>query len=379
MEEQEMLISFADIVIDVMVARRNRLIMEEQMAQVKELATTMASVAQSLKHAKKDIDSVATMDHPGLDVEDVVALSSATQELQVQSQLCSATARQLVESNDLKSVVKPVVNSIQEEDDKNDAATLEELIDSYDDILDPTTDMKKLYENLDSMVSTLAQGKTKTCSLAKTTILEMSKTVPTKIVAEDILLFKSCLNLIMNSSSSSASVTDASSGTTILRIRVSEDSRRSSMVGPNANGDDDEKFLIVECQDGGAPISTNAGKALFRNKDSPLYELKTMVRTLGGTCGVDLGSLSEIDGEDNENSECVKTIFWFQIPLELPKSASARTGATPTFIGKAQRSVHKASIDTTTNTGKLHSDPFQEVTLESTSPHQRGVTTACVR
>ena len=278
---------------------------------------------------------------------------------------------------------------------KADAATLEQLLDSLEDIMDPTTDMKQLYDNLNSIVSSMSNGiGSNDVNLAAKTVLEMSKHVPSKVIGEDILLFKSCLNMILNASTvgrgmdnNGSTSTGTNGGSTVLRIRVSSSSnedggsnRRSSEGTTstiNTADDDDEKYLIVECQDGAnIPMSTGRAKSLFRNKASPLFEVRTMVRTMGGTFGADLGNLKEIDHDNTEEnmssnggrreSSSVKTIFWFQIPLELP---TTNTSAQTTTIGKTRRTSHAKSSSSNESNHMVAAlpkqDPFQDAVLAS--------------
>jgi len=267
-KEQRMLHEMAGMVINTMVARRNRLVKEQTDLKMKQAGETLVQVSNALEKVQEQVLS------PKAD-QNLVSMT-----LSVQNQVCRATARTILEG-DLKATKDITGDNVFTADEMDDMEA------KLDDILEPKTNLKALVCNLESVLKSFPHE--------SPIVLEMDEKCPTTVVAEDLLLFRSSLNLITNSVQRTNNG-DSKNGIGQVRFRVS--------------CDNDE--LVFEVQDSADVVSEKAVQRAFGGQDSLLGPMATMVRTMGGTCGLRLSN-----GTQAEKSTCV---FWFRVPLELPEA-----------------------------------------------------------
>ncbi|KAL7558581.1 hypothetical protein ACA910_016203 [Epithemia clementina (nom. ined.)] len=268
-------------------------------------------------------------------------------------QLADDTAEEDPDDNDYANMPPQVVTTLgdnsngqnhhgqpqrQQEDEKDSFELfLGDTMLQYDKIVNPCTDMQKLYDNLNTLVAQFPHSNMVT--------VELYKSVPKFLMAEDLLLFRSLLNLITHCMGASQF---HSCGLRICNKKTSH--------GTYANE------LLIHCLQGGPLVPYVRAKELFHNPDSLLAPVATMVRTMGGQYGMFQGrwdrpkptkiqqrnstSSNPHSSENNKNGGGssgdptttggvetstlsstaaaaprggkLQSIYWLQIPYELP-------------------------------------------------------------
>lgn len=265
-KEQSMLHGMASIVVHAMVSRKDRLVLEQHQNLAQDLGHSLAQVASTLQKTQQIVE------HTETNVQVPASLELSTQ-------ICKAAARSLLEQdNQAKELVNESTHRVQ------DSAFFEATLEG---ILEPKTDLEALVANLGSVLETFP--------FKGSVILELDATCPTTVVAEDLLLFRSAINLVSNSMQRSSKITTPNEQD--VHFRLSHD----------------QNDLIFEVEDSGVAVSQRALQRAFGDEDSLLGPVATMIHSMGGSCGMRCGSL---DG----SRDCQKCTFWFRIPLELPNS-----------------------------------------------------------
>ncbi|KAL7557917.1 hypothetical protein ACA910_022528, partial [Epithemia clementina (nom. ined.)] len=431
--EQETLHELAAMVVSTMVARRTRLLKEEYETKFLQLAQTFLDTHHNLQTAQASIQSVLERQpswntpDDSFDNDTMFELSATVKNLAVQSQICAAATRTVLQEvpslrqhpaaavqdqppdqngdnndpdaahddpddhDEYGNMPPQVVNVLGDDgnrEEENGLLFLDSMM-QYDKIVNPTTDMQKLFDNLNGLVGQFPHSNIVT--------LELYKSVPKHLIAEDLLLFRSILNLLTHCMGASQL---HSCG---LRIR-----NKKTSHGTNANE------LLIHCLQGGPLVPYVRAKELFHNPDSLLAPVATMVRTLGGQYGMFQGrwdrpkptkktSSSNAENTDPSSSSSnnnntankggkLQSIYWLQIPYELPSdfddeqqqqhdqmSASNHTAASSDErFRRTQLQVHRPSEGDAKNNknaalaqgvgggssnNNLKSDPFLQASL----------------
>jgi len=343
--QQAMLHEMAAMVVSAMVARRNRILKEEYETRFLDLAKILMDTNISLESSKQTMQTILTRSTWDMDSDDAVELSSVARTLGVQSKICSATMRHVLQDTSAAAVIQKKrqadAKAAREAaaaddgfyDDNNDM----DLFHEYDKLVNVTTDMVRLFDNINSILPTFP--------FHGTVSVELDKSVPKEIIAEDLLLFRSTLNMLTHCMGQSGADVEPEYNKSGLRIR------RMKRQGNE---------LLVQCLQAGKPVSLERAKELFSHKESLLGPVATMVRSLGGRYGMFEGKWEHQNGMN----ATLQSIFWFQIPYELP-----------TFIHKDPNTnklksklfmVHHATDESMAkNTGdKVKLDAFQSALMD---------------
>jgi hypothetical protein len=304
----------AGMVMNAMVARRTRLLKEEYEGRFHELAKTLYDTNQNMQGAKTTIEHIVATNQWGMDIDDAFNLSETARNLGVQSEICAAAIRNVIQDTPAQK------KSDETDDDDFDTAKLTE---AYDRIVNPTTDVQKLFDNVNRVVANFP--------LKYNVKFELDKSVPKFIVVEDLLVFRAVLNVILY-------CMGAAEGSTSMQIRKSKKSND----------------LWVQCVTGGALVPAKRKTALFTSQDSLLAPVASIVRTLGGRYGLRDGKW--------EGSDTLQSIFWLQIPYSLSESVAPAANR----FTRSQRKVHQVGPGkVATNPKIVDIDPFQAALLEA--------------
>ena len=331
-----MLHDLAAMVVSTMVARRHRLIKEEYETRFQSLAQTFSDTNQNLQRASNSIEKVLDCHSWDMDSDDAYELSGAVRNLAIQSQICAATTRIILQSDmarNTETVSQKQVLETQSNEPQAKALIAEgegilevkqgSLFDNYlrdyDKIFHPTTDMQNLFDNIHAVCSGFPRSNTVT--------LELFQSVPKFLVAEDLLLFRSVLNVITHCMGAGNNYPSG--------LRIGK--RGGGGVGSILDGmeQDRDGELLIQCFHGGPLVKHATAKALFRNKDSLLAPVATMVRSMGGQYGTFVGTWEANKNKSHESREeqdeemklqtmtmpqC--NIYWFHIPYQLPEGVT---------------------------------------------------------
>ena len=326
-KEQNMLHEMARMVVNAMVARRDRLIKQQYEAKMSELGHSLVQASIFLQRTQKNVENGAS-------------LKNISEALRVQTQTCQATARALLEEDSAQKRRKEGPDAGHMDLSSGEFSDFEA---AFDDICEPKTNLQGLVKNLGNVLESFPRQGPVT--------LELDAACPNTVVGEDLLLFRSALNLVSNSMQRCNAVQDNSSDNAIV-FRIRRDGQE----------------VVFETQDSGPIVSSRSVKNAFREQDSLLGPVATMVRTMGGTCGMRLGCLDAASATKQE-----KCIFWFRIPLEVPmadaigssmfdkSSSTTKRGLTLTLV---PREKVVAPVSTTTRTDlPTIGDPFQNALM----------------
>lgn len=329
--EQEMLHEMAGIVVNTMVARRTRLINAQCDIKLQELGASLVETSKSIKASTEVVSSL--MSRPAIKEAAVVSegesmeMTMAFSELEMQAKLCAAVARSLLDKDETPTAG----NEVAAPQGEDQAFNLDDFAKRLESILDPSTDMEKLFGNLCTVIKGLRHGATITMAL--------DGNVPRSVAGDDLLLYRSALNLLLHGLSRS------SSGSVHLRIFMK-----------------DEYYLAFECEDSGPIIPKQQIKATIHHEDSLLGPVATMVRSMNGSYGMRVGHLHSCQDDP-------RAIFWFRVPA-VPSDAMPFSGGDDDYAKVHDRREVFAtnSIPTTTTPSKglpVLSDPFKAVLIES--------------
>lgn len=341
--QQAMLHEMAGMVVSAMVARRNRLLKEEYETRFLDLAKVLMDTNKSLDTSKETLQGILNRSTWDMDSDDAVELSSVARTLGVQSKICSATMRHVLQDTSAAAVLQKKKEAetlvarqaaIEEGFDGDDG----DLIHEYDKLVNATTDMVKLFDNVNALIPTFP--------FHGTVSVEVDKSVPKEIIAEDLLLFRSTLNMLTHCMGQSGVDVDPDYNKSGLRIR------RMKRQGNE---------LLVQCLQAGKPVGLERAKELFTHKESLLGPVASMVRSLGGRYGMFEGKWDHQNGA----SACLQSIFWFQIPYEIPEFL--QKDANGNKLKSKLYQIHTATEESMSrNTGnKIQLDPFQAALMDA--------------
>jgi hypothetical protein len=330
-KEQEMLHEMAGVVVSTMVARRHRLLKEEYENKFHQLARTFLDTTQNLEQVKSDIDSVMARNSWGMDPNEFNSMTRASNVLETQSMMCTSVIR-----NVLEDVPLPTKHDGPNDDVDNDMRESFCMTDGDNLVLKKpptTTDMKKLFDNINAVVSNFPRQ--------DAVSVEVDKSVPKTIVCDDLLLFRAVLNLLTHCMG--ASKEGEHSGIRMRRMKKENDE------------------LLVQCLLGGKAVSRQTAKNLFDNKDSLLSPVASIVRSMGGHYG-----MFEARWNPQNSQSPVQSIFWIQFPYDLPSDKKSR----PEKFHRSLLKIHpKPEVVTSTDNNKdgkkdLAMDPFRAALLQ---------------
>lgn len=340
--QQAMLHEMAAMVVSSMVARRNRLLKEEYETRVLDLAKILMDTNKSLDTSKEILQGILTRSTWDMDSDDAVELSSVARTLGVQSKICTATMRHVLQDTSAAVVLQKKKETetlaarqaaLEEGFDGDDG----DFIDEYDKLANATTDMVKLFDNVNALIPTFP--------FHGTVSVEVDKSVPKEIIAEDLLLFRATLNMLTHCMGHSAVDVDPDYNKSGLRIR------RMKRHGNE---------LLVQCLQAGKPVSLERAKELFMHKESLLGPVASMVRSLGGRYGMFEGKWDHQNGVN----ACLQSIFWFQIPYEVPQFSQNDLNGNK--LKSKLYQIHTATEESMSrNTGnRIQLDPFQAALMD---------------
>lgn len=208
---------------------------------------------------------------------------------------------------------------------ENSPAETTDLLESFDRIICPVTDMQKLYQNLNMFVEPLPKNVSIT--------MELDAALPRSVECDDLLLFRSSLILLNNA------VTRTKSGSIHFNIKVN----------------DTDKTIVFECEDTGSP-RLNPKKKFVPDSKSQLLVMHAMVQKMNGIHG--------ISAKGNANS-----VVWFSVPLitvSTYEHGSVIAGNEPLLLrvhypsNNSISNVHPMQASSSKAQGTLTSDPFQD-------------------
>jgi len=159
--EKGILTNLSAIVMDAIVSRRNRILKEESEKRIKEIGVTMAGTHRALQNTRTKLKPVV------MTSAKTTKGRECLDDLEEQAQLCAATARTLLVT---------------------DNTAVDDLEDKYNAIVEPETDLRALYKNL---VDVFQDHHANICL-----VLE-GKNLPTNILCEELLLFRASMSLIL--------------------------------------------------------------------------------------------------------------------------------------------------------------------------------------
>ena len=313
----------------------------------------------------------------GMDTNDTHALTATAKSLALQSQICAAATRGLlqdlpslgerssnVETNSSNEASKTGIGNNESEGNHTFSHLLDNMLE-YDKIVNPRTDIQKLYDNLNILCAQFPHQNTVT--------VQLDSSVPPILIAEDLLLFRCAMNLMTHCMGASK-IHDCG-----MRIRNKKTASGHSCTD-----------LVIECYQGGPPVSPEKAKELFRNKESLLAPVATMVQTLGGRFGMYDGNWTRDDtkkhnsrrqssdgtAKDSPVASSVHPIYWIEIPYDLPESDPMDDG-----FPETQCEIHRplAVGDSSGDQRKLSqmdlkTDPFLQASLVDMGCGNHGTT-----
>lgn len=331
-EEQKRLHDFACMAVNAMVARRNRLLKQEYEQKLNELSQTFLNSHRQLVKTQGNLDVVLKRNSWQMDSEDITDLSMIARNLSTESNIVAAAARNLLQD------IEPAKS--QDKDEQSGEAGLGfhdsfgNMLSEFDEIVNPSTDVTKLFDNVNAVVKNFPYEGSLT--------VEVHKSVPKMIPAEDLLLFRCTLNLLIHCmSNKNEDAVAGSVGQSGLLVRCLK-----------------KRELLVEALQYGKPVSLQEAKTMFRDETSPLAIVANIARTLGGRFGMYVGKLKLEKAPSSYKNATAQSIFWFRIPIEDQFDASAR--------GSFQSSLvqHHASKDAVVTEGSATmKDPFQNALI----------------
>lgn len=321
-KEQEILHELANMVVSSMVARRNRHIKEEYENQLDQVMKTFLETKEKLDVAKDSLEYALLRSSMDIDKESSVALTATIDSIDLQSKMCAAAVRNIVQDRSVN--VKKTTKGKEGRD------FFEVSFDEYDAIVNPTTSSEKLFENINKVVANFPMNGVVT--------VEIDKSVPRNVGVEDLLLFRATLNLLTHCMG--ATPAGCTSG---LKIRKK----------------DSEDELLVQCVQGGEPISKSAAKELFTNKDSLLAPVASIVRSMGGHYGM-------YEARWNPQGGPMQSIYWFQIPFEASMTADAKPSSRLSALNRNLMMTHKPKNGVEMSlTAEKAKDPFYATLIDT--------------
>lgn len=318
--EQTILHDFAAMAMSCMVDRRSRL-QNQDATRAKILAHTCRDVATSLVQVHNDLTVFQNKVQDKLDPEDVELIASFTSHIQLKARTCktalrscAATMEQLYppDQTTLSTTTKNKNMTRQQQErraymDPFLSSSLTDLLEDFEKIStgESITKLVDLYDNLNRILAPLPHKVPVT--------LDLLAHVPLKIVADDLLLFRSALNLL------SSSMDRTKNGHVKFRMYATddqvvfecEDTGPAAVDVPVRSGKDGSIDVDDSFQDKMAVAIERANRFFFHSADSLLTPMASMVNSMGGDFGV-----STVPADDETMALCRNT-FWFTVPLVL--------------------------------------------------------------
>jgi len=393
--EQQILQDFAAMAMAAMVERRNRLLYQTmEREQLLSMAQTCLDVADSLETVQKGLismqkegyqnDNNYAVDDAKNNNNDTMntswtdsqrrTVAAATAQVELNARKCRSAVRtcraatsnnqnfiNIDETDGVISSANTVVNNspvdygVAAPPSKSSLAgtskSLSDLFDDFDKIAglaDDTTavtNLAELYNNLNRILDPLPRKVPVT--------LELRDNVPLKIIADDLLVFRSALNLL------SASMERTTSGFIHLTIAA----------------DDNDTQIVFECEDTGPVIGNTTPEDVSvdpRNVEKDwslsLSPMMSMVNSLGGDYGFKqkfkLPSENNNDTDtDSATRNTTTSVAWFALPLLAVVDVTDWSGE-HRVAGKSLRHQYSmkephVSSRSATKTKVVVDDPFQ--------------------
>lgn len=252
---------------------------------------------------------------------------AAAEQLELQSQVCTATARSLLEqeSEEVKKTIHKNEDSADSQQQQEDSASIassspsmvdmNDLFTLYDNILDPTTNLLDLYHAINSAIGTMARPCPVTTSVAPN--------VPMTVTAEDLLLFRVGLGLVMYGMSTMESQSQQQQENSALQWSM-------SMANPHT------LELACTLPQRLVPVNLTTSNALLFRKDAHLRSIVSMVKALSGNFGT--RKVRATDGSF--------LVVWIQLPVlqaygeETIGTSTSSSQKTKRFSATGQADLH---------------------------------------
>lgn len=403
--DQQILQDFAAMAMTAMVERRNRLLYQTtEREQLLSLAQTCWDVAASLETVQQGLISVQKEgnqnenNHTGSDdaqnnknyninaswtESQRRTLAAATAQVELNARTCRSAVRtcrattssyqNVINFDDTVDAVPSAYTAVNNspvdyaarvpasksssaasEPHSHSSKSLSDLFEDFDKIAGlaedtaAVTNLTELYDNLNRILDPLPRKVPVT--------LELRDNVPLKIIADDLLVFRSALNLL------SASMERTTSGFIHLTIAA----------------DDNDTQIVFECEDTGPPIGTTTQENVLvggqRNAEKDwtisLSPMISMVNSLGGDYGFKQKTKISSEKDDTNADTAIRntttSVAWFAVPLLAVVDVTDWSGE-HRFVGKTLRQQYSikephSSIGggrTATKTKVVVDDPFQ--------------------
>jgi len=382
--EEHILQDMAALAVHALVARRQRLLKQEQDSKMLELAESYAEMHSCLCKAQSCITTagstirsrsrksvISTIDD--VDSEDCSSVSSSmasldnlAEELQLHTEISAANARTIVMEHEAQkeqfhfdNLPQDVTQQQDEQDEKELQQAKKRVPPAYVRLLQNmgggggeefSVGSRSLKSNINGIAATsqgggsgfvnmidMYQNLNDICARFTRPVpiyLDLLGDVPAHIQCRgsDVLVFRATMSLLSNANA---------------RIHKwgATDHEDGGMIHLKIQMQDAGTSLLVECQDTGCFAAEWEGAMEFDNPRSPLHPIRKISRSLGGDCGMRLGCFAEethgvghdekagqlraaaaktgmelLDDVEHEQQYC---IFWWSAPLVLPKEETA--------------------------------------------------------
>lgn len=355
--ERELLLDFAAMTVQTMVARRTRLLHQAATTQLEALGqTVLAPMTVELQQTCRTLSEAIAMESPSDSSEQTTAaldtaVTTAVSKLQVQANVCAATARSLMEKED--SIATDTTStsgqqkkeSVYEEEeeggfvDNSTSSLFDDLFDDLDDILDPTTYSQALYDSIVKAVSTMTL---RPCPIT----IQLTKTAPVKVTAEDLLVFRSAVALILYGM---GQCQQYSTGTTKsgIQVVITTDSATETM----------ELSCLMPIAWKPTAVATAGSNNKLFTTDPSLKSVASMVRAMNGSFGTRTTAAS---------TDSASFILWIQLPTRTYSKEVIGKEQLREFAAIASASTTTRSR-TTSPSPQLLDDAFQQAVLSQTT------------
>jgi CheY-like chemotaxis protein len=309
LDEKQNLREIADMVMDVMVEQREERIHDARdpaqliACTAHDLLTPLMGIEMSLSLLQEDQDLRNTLSGQQQDVVDTAATCSS-----VMNRICQKTLEAFRDMSRTSTQSRK-----------------------------PARETGPSLLNLNSLVKNLHMVMEPFPKLVPL-IITTEPSVPPVVVADDLKIFRSALNLLTNACAKTES------GSVHLRIYVKEDKADAR----------NQKQLVFECEDTGPGIDVSKYRSLFKpyiddadplegsrdnisrnntksgtyrvpthNTGLGLYSVASQISSMGGEYGFRPRGFSEKGSQlfDDTGNQKRGSIFWFRIPLFTPKEA----------------------------------------------------------
>jgi hypothetical protein len=269
--EQETLHDLSVMAMNALVERRNSLQNKDRNKAVllQQTCTDVTVSLDSIQHSLVSLcaDPFMRQTFTKKYLKTWFTLVEASESIGINADMCRSTLKQIA-THDQPSNAK----------NGNDKNTLLDLLDQIDGIMDPVVEMDKLLNNLKVIMDPLPK------KVPITIVVDPA--LPAKITGDDLMLFRSTLNLLTNA---------------VGRVGSESGSIHLSLT-PRGNE------LHFECRDSGLEVPPEDQEDLFLDKDTGSSLLASFAATVSSMEGSDYGYRYE--------SEIV-SVFWFRVPFGM--------------------------------------------------------------